>query len=443
MGRRARPKPLPTEELVADIVDLAHDGRGVARREDGKVVFIHGALPGERVRYRLAKITRSADEGTASAVEVASKDRVEPRCKHFGVCGGCVLQHLAPAAQIAFKQKQLLDALLRIGGVVPEQIAAPIIGEIWGYRRRARLGVKQVLKKGGVLVGFREREARFLAPIESCVVLDQRVGLQLRALAQVLDGLSIAAEVPQIEVACAGHVALVIRVLRDPDAADRSALRAFAIDHDFDLYLQSGSRAELEALASPRSLRYSPDGGTAELEFGPMDFVQINSDVSQQMVRQALQWLAPQPDAKVLELFAGLGNFTLPLAALGAQVTAVEGAAELVAKGRANLQRNGFDANFVQADLFAPDAQAAWLREPFESVLLDPPRSGAREMLPLIARQRPQRIVYISCHPATLARDAGELVNTHGYRLTRVGALDMFPHTAHVESMALFELPHE
>ncbi|MDB5988275.1 MAG: rlmD [Nevskia sp.] len=440
MGRRARHKPLPSGEFTADIVDLAHDGRGVARR-DGKVVFIHGALPGERVRYRLSRISRAADEGAVSAVELASPDRVEPLCAHFGVCGGCALQHLAPRAQIAFKQKQLLDALLRIGGVAPEVVAAPITGPVWGYRRRARLGVKQVPKKGGVLVGFREREAPLLAAIDSCVVLDDRVGQKLRALAQLFDRLSIAAEIPQVEVACADHAALVIRVMRAPSATDVEALSAFAAEQDFDLYLQTGSRAQIEPLGAVRPLHYSPDGGAAELEFGPMDFVQINTGVSQQMVRQALAWLAPQPGTAVLELFAGLGNFTLPLAALGAKVTAVEGEAALVAKGRQNLQRNGYDVNFVQADLFVPDAQAAWLREPFDQVLLDPPRTGAREVLPLVAMKRPQRIVYISCHPATLARDATELVKMHGYRLSRAGVLDMFPHTAHVESMALFERP--
>ena len=438
MGRRARRKPLPAEEFVADIVDLAHDGRGVARR-DGKVVFVHGALPGERVRYRLSKITRAANEGAVTSVELASPDRVEPACAHFGMCGGCALQHLAPAAQIAFKQKQLLDALLRIGGVVPELIAEPVTGDTWGYRRRARLSAKQVPKKGGVLVGFRERESPLLAAIDSCAVLDPRIGTHLRDLAQLLDRLSIAADVPQIEVATAQPVALVIRVLRAPSEADRAALAAFAAEQDFDLYLQAGARDELEALGTPRALRYSPDGTAGEIEFGPMDFVQINAGVSQKMVRQALDWLAPQAGSTVLELFAGLGNFSLPLAACGARVTAIEGEAALVEKGRANLARNGYEVNYLQADLFAPDAQASWLRSPFELVLLDPPRTGAREVLPLIAAKRPQRIVYISCHPATLARDAGDLVARYGYRLSRAGVLDMFPHTAHVESMALFE----
>jgi 23S rRNA (uracil1939-C5)-methyltransferase len=440
MGSRSRRRAaVPAEEFTADIDDLAHDGRGVARVA-GKVTFIAGALPGERVRYRLSRVSRDADEGAATVVEQASPHRVEPGCAHFGICGGCTLQHLAPEQQVLFKQKQLLEALARIGGVEAAEVAPPVVGPVWAYRRRARLGVKLVPKKGGVLVGFRERESPLLAAIESCVVLDPRIGLRLRDLAVLIGGLSIAARLPQIEVACAGHAALVLRVLDPPSAADCEALAGFAAAHDLDLYLQRGGVDSITPLGSARTLQYSPDGSELSLQFAPADFVQINGPVAQAMVRQALQWLAPAPGDAVLELFAGLGNFTAPLARSCAKVTAVEGEAALVEHGRDNLRRNGLDARYFRDDLFLPDPHAPWLRQPCDLALLDPPRSGAREILPLLARARPRRIVYVSCHPGTLARDAGLLVKEHGYRLRRAGVLDMFPHTAHVESMALFEL---
>jgi 23S rRNA (uracil1939-C5)-methyltransferase len=439
MGKRSRRRPVPEGEFVADIADLAHDGRGIARI-DGKVTFIAGALPGERVHYRLKRVSHDADEGEVTVVDSASPQRVTPECPHFGICGGCVLQHLAPEAQVAFKQKQLLDALSRIGGVQPEEVAPPVIGPVWSYRRRARLGAKLVPKKGGVLVGFRERDTPLLAAIDSCRVLDERVGSKLKALADLIGGLSLAAQLPQIEVACADIVALVMRVMREPTEADLDALRAFAAEHAFDIYLQRGGPDTIKPLGEARPLRYSPDGSDLTLEFGPADFVQVNAVLSQAMVRQALDWLQPAAGDAVLELFAGLGNFTAPLAKTGARVTAVEGDAELVRRGRENLQRAGLDAQFVKADLFMPDAHAPWLVQSYQLALLDPPRSGAREILPFVAARRPRRIVYVSCHPGTLARDAGELVRTHGYRLARAGVLDMFPHTAHVESMALFEL---
>jgi 23S rRNA (uracil1939-C5)-methyltransferase len=442
VSRRARRRPPPEGEFVGDIADLTQEGQGVSRgtaEAPGKVTFIDRTLPGERVRYRLTHVSRNADNGRLVAVERASPHRVEPGCPHFGLCGGCALQHLAPEQQVLFKQKQLLDALQRIGNVEPEELAAPVTGPWWGYRRRARLGAKLVPKKGGVLVGFREREAPLLAAIDSCAVLDPRVGLLIKELAALIGSLSVAAQLPQLEVSCADHVAIVLRVLADPTVQDREALAAFAACHDLDFYLQRGGIDSIVPLAQARPLRYSPDGSALELEFGPADFIQVNGAVSQSMVRQALDWLAPVADLAVLELFAGLGNFTAPLARAGAQVTAVEGDAALVARGRENLARNGLKAKFLQADLFAADAQSPWPRQQYDAALLDPPRSGAREILPALVRTMPRRIVYVSCHPGTLARDAAALVTDHGYRLRRAGVLDMFPHTAHVESMALFE----
>jgi 23S rRNA (uracil1939-C5)-methyltransferase len=425
-------------ELAADIVDLAHDGRGIARVA-GKVTFIAGALPGERVRYRLRRPGKQADEGELVAVEQPSPERVAPRCAHFGVCGGCSLQHLSAAGQIAFKQKQLLDALERIGKVRPVTVAPPVTADGWGYRRRARLSVKHVTKKGAVLVGFRETDSPFVAQLDSCVVLDPRVGLKLKALADCIARLNIHTLVPQIEVAAAETVALVFRVMQAPTEEDRAILRAFGREHGFDIYLQTGGLDTIRPLEETApELTMSPDGSDLRLAFRPVDFIQVNDAVNRQMVRQALAWLDVRPGQRVLELFCGLGNFSLPLARAGAAVTAVEGEASLIERARANARANNVEVRFVHADLFQPDPRADWLAASYDAVLIDPPRAGAEQVLPFVADRAPARIVYVSCHPGTLARDAAFLVG-RGYELTRAGVLDMFPHTNHVESMALFE----
>ena len=442
--RSARPRP-DAAELTADIVDLAHDGRGIARPEGagGKVTFIKGALPGERVRYRIARRGKQADEGELAAVERASPDRVEPHCRHFGLCGGCTLQHLSAAGQVTFKQKQLLDALERIGKVHPAAIAPPITGPAWGYRRRARLSVKHVAKKGGVLVGFREADSPYVAQLESCVVLDPRVGLKLKAIAEAIGRLDINTLVPQIELAAADTVTLVFRVMQAPTEGDRAVLRELGRAHGFEIHLQTGGYDTIQPLDSPGTeLAISPDGSALRLAFRATDFIQVNDSVNRQMVRQALAWLGGGAGFKgtnVLELFCGLGNFSLPLAQAGARVTAVEGERGLVERARGNAKANGLDIRFEQADLFVPDAKVDWLRAKYDAALVDPPRAGAKEVLPFVADAKPSRIVYVSCHPGTLARDAGYLVHERGYRLARAGILDMFPHTSHVESMALFE----
>lgn len=436
---RHRRKPLPTGEFVADVVDLAEDGRGVARL-DGKVVFIADALPGEQVRFRYVRVSRDVDEGQTVGVDRASPDRVSPRCAHFGVCGGCALQHLSPEAQVRYKHKQLIEALARIGKVAPVQVAEPLTGPVWGYRRRARLGAKYVGKRDTVLVGFRERESSFLAALESCVVLDPRVGERLRALGRLIAGLSIRAQLPQIEVATAEPVALVLRVMAPPTESDLAALRAFAIEHDVEFYLQPGGPDTVAPLTPPpRELSYAPLQEPDRLHFRPTDFIQVNGELSRMAVAQAMDWLAPQPGERVLELFSGLGNFTIPLARAGAQVFAVEGEAALVQRARDNAERLGLTIEFDRANLFEPQADAPWAVRDYDAVLLDPPRAGAQEILPLLGRLKARRILYVSCHPGTLARDAGLLVHEHGYRLVRAGVMDMFPHTAHVESMALFE----
>lgn len=435
MSRRKR---LPEGEFAADILDLDHEGRGVARI-DGKVTFIADALPGERVRFVYRQRTRHHDEGQCVGVEQASADRVEPGCAHFGVCGGCSMQHLAPERQIEFKQKQLLDQLERSAKVVPETVAPALRGPLWGYRRRARLGVKLVTAKNRVLVGFRERGTHFLAQLERCPVLDPRVGEKLVALGELIAGLSIASRMPQIEIACAERVSAVMRLLELPNEEDRARLAEFAEREGYDFYLQPGGPSTVTPLLPPaRPLTFSPDGSALSLAFTPVDFVQVNAELNKKMVRQALDWLDLQPGARVLELFCGLGNFSLPLAAAGARVTAVEGEALLVQRARDNAQRNALDIRFEVGDLFKTPPDIDWLQQDYDAVLLDPPRAGAREILPLIAVRAPRRIVYVSCHPGTLARDAQTLVHEHGYRLVRAGVMDMFPHTSHVESMALF-----
>ena len=433
-----RKRSLPQGSFTAEVTGLDHEGRGVARI-DGKVTFIADALPGETVEFRYTGRWRDRDEGQVTAVQVASPQRVAPSCAHFGVCGGCALQHLAPESQIAWKQSELVNSFARIGRVEPREIVPPLTGPSLGYRRRARLGVKFVEKKGGTLVGFRERGCSFLATLERCVVLDPRVGLKLREIAAMIDRLAIRQAIPQIEMAAADHVTLVFRVLQNPSEQDREILAGFGAEHGFEILLQPGGLDSIQPLVPPRrGLSYSPDGSDARLSFLPADFIQVNGTLSQAMVRQSLQWLAPQPGEPVLELFAGLGNFTVPLAKTGAKVTAVEGDAGLVARGAANCMANGVgEVRWHVADLFKPDPKAEYLREHHPAVLIDPPRAGAQEIMPILIAQKPRRIVYVSCHPGTLARDAA-LLAEGGYRLEKAGAMDMFPHTSHVESMALF-----
>jgi 23S rRNA (uracil1939-C5)-methyltransferase len=438
--RRERQRPELAREAV--IESSSHDGRGVARI-DGKATFVHGALPGERVRLRVVRHHRNFDEAETEAVLEPSADRVEPACPRFGVCGGCSLQHVAPVAQIESKQQALLDALRHIGHLEPERVFAPIVGSSpWGYRRKARLGVKYVGKKGKVLVGFRERSSSFVTDTERCPVLHPRVGEALGALATLIGSLDIRERVPQVEVAMGDErCILVFRVLAPPSAGDAERLRSFGAAHGFVVYLQEGGLDSIRPLDPPGvQLTYALPEFDVELEFRPGDFTQVNFEVNRLMVARAVELLRPQPQERVLDLFCGLGNFTLPLARRAAEVVGVEGEAGLVARARANALRNGIgNARFYTANLYAALDAEPWLRERFEAALLDPPRTGAVEVLPLLPRLDVERLVYVSCYPGTLARDAAELVQRHGYRLVGAGAMDMFPHTAHVESIAVFQ----
>lgn len=445
MSRRRR-RPVDAGPFETAVSDLATDGRGVGRDPEGKTVFVADSLPGERVRYRRTRRRRQHDEAKLEEVLVAADERVEPRCPHFGLCGGCALQHLDPDAQVRFKEGQLLAALERVGGVVPETVLPPVTGSRWNYRRRARLGVKHVPGKGGTLVGFRERGSPFVAVLEVCHVLVSEVGDRLVALQHLIDSLSIRERLPQIEVAAGDDAtALVLRVLDAPSADDRERLAAFGRETGLWFYLQTGGLetvAPLSAEAPP--LHYRLGEFDVDIRFAPTDFVQIHGEINAGMVSQAVRLLDPKPDERVLELFSGIGNLGLPLARRARRVDAVEGEADLVARAAANAERNGL-GNIAchTADLFQPAGDEPWLQGPVDKLVLDPPRSGAREILPAAVRHAPRRIVYCSCHPATLARDAATLVQEHGYRLAAVGAVDMFPHTAHVEAMALFLHPDE
>ncbi len=426
----------------ADVLDLAHDGRGIAR-VDGKAVFIEGALPGERVSFRIFKRRRQMDEAGLVRVLTPSPDRVVPKCAHFGICGGCSLQHLAPAAQLAAKQRQLLDNLERIGHVRPGTVFAPLRGPVWAYRRRARLGVKYVHKKGRVLAGFREREKPYLADIRRCEVLSERFAALPEQLAALVETLSLRdRNLPQVEMAAGDHdAALVFRVMERPTADDLDKLRVFAAQHQVQIFLQRGGLDSIEPLQDGYPpLAYAVDEGRRMLQFGPVDFIQVNREVNVSMVAAALDLLAPTQADTVLDLFCGLGNFTLALGARAGRIVGVEGDAALVEKARLNAVRNGTDnARFHVDNLFEPERCGAWVQDTYDLVLLDPPRAGAVEILERMPQWGPRRIVYISCHPGSLARDAAVLVANQGYKLTGAGVMDMFPHTTHVESIAVFE----
>jgi 23S rRNA (uracil1939-C5)-methyltransferase len=425
----------------AEIIDLAQDGRGVAKLA-GKTVFIDGALPGERVRFNVFKRRRQFDE--AALVEIVSKspDRTEPLCRHFGVCGGCSLQHLQPQAQLKAKQRQLLDAFAHIGGVSPARVLEPLTGAQWAYRRRARLGVKYVNKKGRVLAGFREKNKPYLADIQRCEVLEQPQALLASELAALAESLSIRDKLPQVEVACGDeHTALVLRVMQPPSPQDLESIARFGAAKGVQIFLQSGGLDSVRPLEPGYApLSYTVDGGAVTIEFGPVDFIQVNRQINVGMVDAAIRLLDPDPQDALLDLFCGLGNFTLPLARRARRAFGVEGDHALVAKARGNAARNGIDnVEFAAENLFEPAKFGAWSRQRYDLVLLDPPRAGAVELLPCITEWQPRRVVYISCHPGSLARDAGILVKDLGFTLTEAGVMDMFPHTTHVESIAVFE----
>ena len=427
------------------VVALTHEGDGIVR--EGKAAFVPGALPGELIRFRRSARHRQYDDALLLEVLEASSARVKPACAHFGICGGCALQHLAPAAQLAAKELELRDNLERMARVTPRTWLPALAGPAWGYRRRARLSVKFVAKKARVLVGFRERFKPYVSAINGCEVLAPRAAALIEPLSAALTRLSIRELVPQVEVSIADNaVALVLRVLATPGNADLEVLRAFETEHGVRLYLQEGgldSVRRLTDVALEEPLRYALPAFALELEFAPTDFIQVNAEVNEALVARAIELLEVDEHSRVLDLFCGIGNFTLALARRARTVMGVEADERLVARARHNAERHGLgNAHFHRLDLAEPaSGEAACLREAYSHVLIDPPRAGARAMLPTVARLSPQRLLYISCHPGSLARDVGMLVHEYGFILQAAGVLDMFPHTMHVESLALLERP--
>ncbi len=424
------------------ITDLSHDGRGVARREDGKAVFISGALPGETVVAEQTARSRSFDEARTLEVLQASPERVEPRCPHFGTCSGCVLQHLAEDRQILAKQRVLLDNLERIGKVAAGTVLPPLTDASWGYRRKGRFSVRRVNKKDKTLVGFRELDPRFVADLQVCHTVIPEIGTKVAALSALVDSLQARESIPQIEfIAGDNAIALTVRNLVPLSDQDKAALAAFGREHGFSIYLQPKGLDTVHPLEgdAPQMVFRLP-AWDVELAFQPLDFIQVNARLNDKMIARALELLGAGPDERVLDLFCGLGNFTLPLARQVREVVGVEGDAGLVARARANAERNGLaNAQFHSADLTLDQRGTPWMRQGFDKLLLDPPRSGADQVLRQLPLNGIDRIVYVSCHPGSLARDAGYLVNERGYTLVSAGVMDMFPHTAHVESIALFE----
>lgn len=445
MNARARDRASRQPES-AKITDLSYEGRGVAH-VDGKTVFIDDALPGELVEWQRLKRGSNFDEGKLLRVIEPSPDRVEPRCAHFGMCGGCVLQHLSSEQQLQFKQKQLMDSLTRIGKVTPREILPPLQAGTWNYRRRARLAARWVPKRNLTMVGFRERSTAFITDIRRCEVLQPPLDQLIVPLSEMVTALSIRHRVPQIEVAVADNaVALVVRVLEPLTEADTEVLRRFGRQHSVQMFLQPGGYDTIAPMDAVEPLEYRLPAFDLSLQFLPTDFVQVNGALNLQMIDRAVELLAPTPDDRVLDLFCGLGNFSLPLARRAGQVVGVEGEASLVQRARDNASRNGlqntqfFTANLADESMGSAKYVSQWAGK-FDKVLLDPPRAGAKEVLPVVAKSGADTVLYISCHPGSLARDAGILVHEHGYKLQAAGVMDMFPHTAHVESAALFVKP--
>lgn len=435
------------EPETALIESVTHDGRGIAAIE-GKKVFVAGGLEGEEVRFQRRKRRRNFDEAELLQVIKASDARIEPRCAAFGVCGGCSLQHLSAADQRVIKQRALQDSLERIGQVEPESWLEPLFDQSadggWHYRRRARLAVKDVAAKGRVLVGFRERHAPYVTNMHRCEVLAKPVDDLIDPLSEMIGKLSIRARLPQIEVAVADNVtALVFRVLDPPTENDIAEFTKFADVHKLQIALQSGgpdSVTPLQCKIETMPLTYSLPEFDIDIEFAATDFVQVNARVNRLMVARAIQYLQPEKDQRVLDLYCGIGNFSLPLARSAAYVLGLEGEHQQVQRATDNAAKNGIDnCEFRRADLSAIDGSEKWLGETWDRVLLDPARSGALEVIQQMPKIGAARIVYVSCHPGTLARDAGMLVREQGYRLEAAGIIDMFPHTGHVESIAVFQ----
>ncbi len=427
---------------LVDLLSLDHEGHGVARI-DGKVTFVDGALAGERAEIAVYRKHAKYNSANAVAILKASAQRAEPRCKYFGRCGGCSMQHLEASAQVAAKQRVLEENLARIGKVRPDTMLRALHGPSWGYRQRARLSVRRVDKKGGILVGFHEKRSSFIADMASCEVLAPAVSALIQPLRDMIAQLSNSDRIPQIEIAAGEHVVVLVFRLLEPWTEDDAAMvRAFAERHGVQIWEQRKGPETARSFwpdIAPELSYGLPEFGLV-MPFRPTEFTQVNAAINRALVSRALRLLDPQPGERIADLFCGLGNFTLPIARRGADVLGIEGSPELVARARENALRNHLPhARFVVDNLFemTPEKFASLMH--FDKLLIDPPRSGAIEVVKSLPDSgAPRRIVYVSCDPATLARDAEVLVHVKGYRLEAAGVANMFPHTAHVESIALF-----
>ena len=426
------------------IESLDQEGRGVTH-VDGKAIFVEGALPGEKVTYSSYRKKLSYEFARLEKLLKESPSRVKPQCPHFGVCGGCVLQHMELSAQVAAKQRLLEDNLWHLAKLKPESMLPPIQGPGWGYRHKARLRARYVAGKGGVLVGFNEKASSYVAVMGQCEILPPHISFLIVPLQQMLARLSIKDRIPQIELAVGEHAAvLVLRVLEPLQAADAPILRQFADAHGVQLWLQSKGPETAILFHPPEAppLSYSLPEYDLVFPFMPTEFTQVNPHINRVLVRRAMTLLDPQPGERVADFFCGLGNFSLPIARLGATVLGLEGSAAMVHRAKENAEQNGLTGmtEFHAVDLFEMTAASLAVLGPFDKWLVDPPRDGAMELIKAIEdRAAPRRLVYVSCNPATLARDAEVLVRVKGYRLAAAGVVNMFPHTAHVESIALFE----
>ena len=443
-----RRKPLPKESFIVEIESLDHDGRGIAHDPNGKTIFVYDALPDETVECFYTRLFNRYDEARVIRVIRSSPDRVEPKCAHVSFCGGCSLQHVHTDRQIVNKQNALLEQFHHFGNIMPESMLPPITGKTYGYRRKARLGVRYVHKKNRVLVGFRERSGRYLADISHCPILEEPAATLFTPLSELINHLSVNEAIPQIELAIGDQgTAFVFRHVMRLTDDDLRKISLFAEHYELQIYLQPDNLDSVHRLYPPPAqnkedelLSYFLPNQNLTLYFHPCDFVQINAEINQKMIDQVLSLLELKSTDKVLDLFSGLGNFSLPMAQIAESVCAVEGMDVMVERSQYNANKNNItNLTSIRANLTNPIEEQAWFKESYNKVLIDPPRSGAAELIPALLAKRPSHIIYVSCNPSTLARDAGELTH-NGYRLAKVGVIDMFSQTTHIEAVAQFLL---
>lgn len=440
MVRKSRYKKITTDSITAQVTQLNHEGRGVTHI-DGKATFLFGALANETVQFRYSKLHRQYDEGAVTEVLEKSPDRVTPLCKHFGVCGGCSLQHMNSTAQRAHKQAVLLEHFQHQANTQPKVILEPLYGNPWEYRRRARLSVKYVEKKNAVLVGFRERSARFVADIHQCEILHPSIGKKIKAFGELIMQLEKKAHIAQLEIAIGDNAsAVIIRNLVELPESDIEKLMHFAQENQLQFYLQPGNADTIYPLypKNPEKLFYTIPNHKMTMHFQPAQFTQINQEINLKMIDRAIALLELKKTDRVLDLFCGIGNFSLPIAQYCTHIIGVEGSEKAIIQAKKNaLENNIASTEFYTHDLSAELSAASWAQNHYDKVLLDPPRVGAKELMPYFATWKPTHIVYISCNPITLARDTKDLLQL-GYTLEKAGVMDMFPHTDHIEAIALF-----